>query len=553
MATVTEAELRTERRLGGFDFVLARGAETHPDLIAIDDRLNGRLLTYQELRSRSIKMARALQRLGVVKGDRVAYVFFNEHPSIEVLFACVMLGAIAVPLNTRLLADEACQYVDKQECRVFIARSELSRLAENSAVKHFIVRGDSASSRAALDYEALLAAETDVPLPPQAAWEDRYMLAMTGGTTGGSKAVSWTHGGAMFDVLSVIALLGVKRGYGTICVAPTYHAAGLGWGFLPSFWQGGRVIFSPSTSFSPAFLHKTFAEQPVPFLFLVPAMIDPLHRAWNGKPVSCVKSVCVASAPTPEPLRRKLVEMFPEAEVIAAYGMTESFSVCVQRPDEFLAFPGGVGAPALDSRVRIVDDSGAVVPRGTVGNIVTRTLAMGVGYNGDPASTAVTFRKCGDDPEGLDWIFTGDIGSMDESGRLTIVDRSKDVIITGGENVHSVEIETILASHPGVRECAVVGLPDTQWGELVTAIVVKNGAVATDGDLASELHSLCRARLSGYKVPKRFCFMDELPRSSFGKVLKRDLRGMTYDRAIDSRTLGAGATRPVFRIEKASA
>ena len=531
----------SNHRVGGLDFVLARGAETYPDRVVIDDRLNGVCLTFAELRKRSMQLARALQRLGICKGDRVAYAFFNEHASIEALFACAVLGAIAVPLNTRLHPEEASRYVAAQGCKVFMARSDLIALVASTEVEYVVERTTSTSPRPAgdttLNYEEIIGTESGIPMPPSARWEDPYMYAMTGGTTGGSKAVSWTHGGSMFDILSVIASLGIKRNYSTICLAPTFHAAGLGWAFMPSFWQAGKIIFSSSPSFSPELLHATLAEEDVQFLFLIPAMIGPIYRAWNRIPITCVKSVCVASAPTPETLRRYLAEIFPEADIVTAYGMTESFSVTVQNPEDLLTYPASVGEPALDSRVRILDAKGREVPRGVTGHIVTRTLAMGLGYNNDPESTAMTFKKCGDDPEGLDWIFTGDLGTMDQSGRVEIVDRLKDIIISGGENVPSIEVETVIMSHPAVRECAVVGIPDDQWGELVSAVIVKGEDKLHDHEMASEILELCRAHLSGYKIPKCFYFIDALPRSSFGKVLKRDLREMEFADALVTKEI----------------
>ena len=531
----------SNHRVGGLDFVLARGAETYPDRVVIDDRLNGVCLTFAELRKRSMQLARALQRLGVCKGDRVAYAFFNEHASIEALFACAVLGAIAVPLNTRLHPEEASRYVAAQGCKVFMARSDLIALVASTEVEYVVERTTSTSPRPAgdttLNYEEIIGTESGIPMPPSARWEDPYMYAMTGGTTGGSKAVSWTHGGSMFDILSVIASLGIKRNYSTICLAPTFHAAGLGWAFMPSFWQAGKIIFSSSPSFSPELLHATLAEEDVQFLFLIPAMIGPIYRTWNRIPITCVKSVCVASAPTPETLRRYLSEIFPEADIVTAYGMTESFSVTVQNPEDLLTYPASVGEPALDSRVRILDAKGREVPRGVTGHIVTRTLAMGLGYNNDPESTAMTFKKCGDDPEGLDWIFTGDLGTMDQNGRVEIVDRLKDIIISGGENVPSIEVETVIMSHPAVRECAVVGIPDDQWGELVSAVIVKGEDKLHDHEMASEILELCRAHLSGYKIPKCFYFIDALPRSSFGKVLKRDLRAMEFGRALVTKEI----------------
>ena len=522
-----------ERRTGGYDFILARAAETYPDRTAIDDRLNAVRLSYAELRARVMRLARALRRLGVQKGDRVAYAFFNEHASIEAMFACSVLGAVAVPLNTRLHKSEASRYISAQECEVFLAREDLAGFGDDASVKYRIVRGTGKRPSGALDYETLLGAEEAAALPPAARWEDPLMLAMTGGTTAGSKSVVWTHGGCMIDVLTVIVHLGVKRDYKTIAFAPTYHAVGLGRGFMPSFWQAGTVIFPATPGFSPAFLHQVAAVEDVHYVMLVPGMIEPLYRAWDGRPIGCLKSVSVSSAPTPLRLRRQLAEMFPTADLMMGYGMTESFSISLQRPADFLGHPEGVGEPSLDARVRIVDDDGRSVPRGEVGHIVARTLAMGLYYNNDAENTRLTFRRCTDDPEGMEWIFTGDLGRLDPDGRVTIVDRAKDIIISGGENVSSAEVEAAIIEHPKVRECAIVGLPDERWGEAVCAVVVKTAEDIADEALAREILAHCRRRLGGYKLPKRIAFLDVLPRSPFGKVLKRDLRKSHFARLVD--------------------
>lgn len=533
-----------ERRLGGIDFILARGAEVYPNKTALDDRLNGVKLSYEQVRARASQLARALAQLGVGKGDRVAYAFYNEHPSIEAVFACCLLGAVAVPLNNRLSPAETIPYIDAQGCRVFMAREELAALGAETAVEHVVIRGGHAgggSGDGALDYETLLAEQSGARLPPRARWEDPYILAMTGGTTGDSKAVVWTHGGCLMDTLTVIAHLGIGRNYNSVCYAPTYHAAGLGWAFLPPFWQGGTIIFPPTAAFSPSFFHDVLEQEEVHCLFLVPAMIGPIHKAWDGRPLTGVRSICIASAPTPKVLREKLAEIFPESDIVIGYGMTESFSITAQRPADFLAFPDGVGEPSLDARVRIVDDDGNILGPGETGQIVTRTLAMGLYYNNDPDNTAATFKTCRDDHEGLEWIHTGDVGRIDADGRVTIVDRVKDVIITGGENVASVQIETVLSEHPQVRECAVVGLPDERWGELVCAVVVKASEDLDDRDLAAELVASCRGRLGGYKIPKRLVFIDALPRSPFGKVLKRTLRETDFARVVEAADLKAAA------------
>jgi len=527
------SDLDAERRLGGLSFLIARNAEIYPNRTAIHDALNGRSLTYGELYRRTAQTARALRALGVGKSDLVGYAFYNEHPSIELVFACGLIGAVAVPLNNRLSPREAGEYLDMHGCKIFLCREDLADIVSESKSVERVIRRK-AGGQPDCPYETLLAVQSDEPLRPEAYWEDPYMMAMTGGTTAGSKGVMWTHGGSLLDILTVIAHLGVKRNWKTLCIAPTYHAAGLGWAFMPVFWQGGTIFFPPSPSFSPESYLETVIREKIEFVFLVPALVNRLYEVWDGTPIPTVRSLCIASAPVPEPLRRKLREMLPEADLVTGYGMTEVFSVTVQSPDEFLGIPDGVGEPALDSRVRIVDDDGNQLPFGEVGHIVARTLAMGLRYANNPDATKATFKPTSvSDSEGLEWCFTGDVGRMDENGRVTIVDRSKDVIITGGENVASAEVEAVLTRHPGVSELAVVGQPHPIWGEIVTAVVVKAEDAPADEQLAEELLEFGQQHLARYKLPKRIGFVEALPRSSFGKVLKRDLRNVELDAVFD--------------------
>lgn len=513
-----------ERRRTGVDFLLRRAADLYPHRLAIDDRLRDRRLSYEDLRARSTQLARALRELGVAKGDLVAYAFHNEHASIETLFACAFLGAVAVPLNGRLQPAEVRAYLGRHGCKVMLVAAELAHLADPQAPHALVVRGAGAPADGRHDYETLLQAQPGTALPPAASWDDPYMMAMTGGTTGSPKAAVWAHGGCLMDMLAVALHMGVPRGCRTVCLAPTYHAAGLGWGVLPVLWQGGTVVMPPTPAFSAAFLQRELRAQPVDYLLMVPALIEPLREAWDGQPLE-VKTLCVTSAPTSPSLREKLARMFPHAQIMAGYGMTETFSMTVQSPGEFLGMPAAVGEPSAVARLRIVDDEGRRVPPGTPGQVVGRTLGMSLGYRDDEANTAKSFCVLKDDEEGLDWMMTGDIGVLDDEGRLTIIDRAKDIIITGGENVASVEVEGVAASHPEVRECAAVGLPDERWGERVALVLVpSSGARAETEALAREVIALCRGRLAGYKVPKEVRFVEALPRSPFGKVLKRELR-----------------------------
>ena len=530
-------EMNPERRLTGLDFILIRGAEIHPDRLAIDDRLTGLTLTYEQLRSRSAKLAHGFQSLGIKKGDRIAYANYNDHASVEIIFAGMMAGAVMVPLNTRLTQAEAQPFMDAQDCLIFIGHTDFSYMAEKSRVAHIILRGQGTSrTEGSTDYEELIASHPDTPLVPQVRWEDPWALGMTGGTTGGAKAVVWTHGGFLLDIPTVMVHQGLQRYDTTISFAPTYHIAGLGFVVLPILWLSGTVIFPPTPSFDPQFLHEELKNRSLDYIFFVPAMVEPLYAAWGGEPLTNLRAASLASAPTFEPQRLKLREMFPETRLITAYGMTETFSITSQSPEDFLTFADGVGEPQLGARVRIVNDEGRTLPRGEVGHIVARTVAMGI-YHQDPDNTRKSFKKLADDPEGLDWIYTGDVGLMDDLGRVKIVDRSKDVIITGGENVNSVEVEAILSSHPLVKECAVVGRNDVKWGEAITAVIVKSDADKDDRELCRELLKLCRAKIAGYKIPKIIAFVDALPRSHFGKILKRDLRTADLPNFINSAEL----------------
>lgn len=531
-----------ERQQPGLDLILRRNVELFPDRIALDDRSHGRTFTFSELYKRSTRLARALQSQGVEKGDLVAYAFFNEHASIEALFACCILGAVAVPLNNRLAQVEARDYLNRQHCKVFMSNVELIPMGADTDVSIRIVRGGSDLPDETSDYENLLAAEEDTPLPAVSTWGDPYMMAMTGGTTGGPKAAVWGHGGLMMDILSVMVHMEIKRRTCTVMVAPTYHAAGLGWALLPCLWQGGKVILPPTPAFDPAFLLSECATGEVKYLMLVPAMIEPMYKAWDGKPIKGVESAAVASAPTPETQRRKLQEIFPDTHIFNGYGMTETFSMAVQSAGEWLDMPTSAGEPSAVTRIRLVDDEGRRVPTGEIGHVMGRTVSMCLYYNNDPDNTASAFKPMVDDPEGLEWMATGDMGYLDEDGILTLVDRAKDVVITGGENVHSVEVENIILSHSGVTEVGIIGLPDDTWGERVVAVLVKSDPALDEEQLAAEVLKICRDNLAGFKVPKQVAYLEALPRTPFGKVLKREMVKMDYPGALNASDIEKKAT-----------
>ena len=529
-----------ERQLASVAFIVARSAELHPDRIAIDDLSAGRRLTYRELDERVTRLARGLMQRGIARGDIVAAMFWNEHAMVETIFACARIGAIVAPINVRLLPTEVSEYLNDHGCRAIVANADFSGHFANTVADIRILRAGSNEEPAAewphggwQDYEALIAGESVTPLAVRTSFDEPWRLVSTGGTTGKSKGVLHSHVGTLFTVLADIAEYGIRRGWQTISVLPAYHVAGMEWGLFTVLWRAGTVIFPAGRSFDPARYLDEVRTRNVEYLPLVPALINPLFDAWDGVPLTGPRTVVTTAAPTPAPLRRKLAEMFPEADILAAAGLSESLNMATQSPGELLALTESIGEPHIDTRVLILDDEDRTVPRGQAGHIAMRNFNTALGYHCNPEISALTWRARKDDPEGLHWCFTGDIGVMDKDGRITIVDRSKDVILTGGESVPSVEVETVYAEHPGITECAVVGVEDARWGEAILLVAVKADDSVSVHDLAGDLFRFGRDRLAGFKVPRRIAFVDLLPRSHFGKVLKRDLRETDFAQVFD--------------------
>ena len=527
-----------ERQLANIAWMVSRGAELHPDRIAIDDLLSQRRLSYGELDARITRLARGLIGAGIGKGDMVATMFWNEHAIVETIFACARIGAIVAPLNVRLLGSEVTEYVNDHDCRAIVANAEFAGLFAGATPTIRIAKGDIEGWQ---DYEAVIAAQTDTEMPMATCFDEPWRLVSTGGTTGKSKGVLHSHVGTLFTVLADIAEYGIRRFWQTLSVLPAYHVAGMEWGLFTILWRGGTVVFPATKSFDPVRYLAEVRTRDIEYLPLVPALINPLFNAWDGIPLTGPRTVVTTAAPTSAPLRRKLSEMFPEADILAAAGLSESLNMATQSRGELLEYPESIGMPHVDTRVLILDDHDRPVPRGEPGHIAMRNFNTALGYHRNAEATAATWRLRRNDPEGLEWCFTGDIGVMDEDGRISIVDRSKDVIITGGESVPSVEVETVYAECPDIRDCAAVGVEDTHWGEAILLVAVRIAPKTeastdqgpADEDLANDLFLFGRDRLAGFKVPRKIAFVDALPRSHFGKVLKRDLREQSFKRIFD--------------------
>ena len=450
-----------ERQLANIAWMVSRGAELHPDRIAIDDLLSQRRLSYGELNARITQFARGMIGAGIGEGDMVATMFWNEHAIVETIFACARIGAIVAPLNVRLLGSDVTEYVNDHNCRAIVANAEFAGLFAGATPTIRIAKGDTERWQ---DYEAVIAAQTDTAMPMATCFDEPWRLVSTGGTTGKSKGVLHSHVGTLFTVLADIAEYGIRRFWQTLSVLPAYHVAGMEWGLFTILWRGGTVVFPATKSFDPVRYLAEVRTRDIEYLPLVPALINPLFNAWDGIPLTGPRTVVTTAAPTSAPLRRKLSEMFPEADILAAAGLSESLNMATQSRGELLEYPESIGMPHVDTRVLILDDHDRPVPRGEPGHIAMRNFNTALAYHRNAEATAATWRLRRNDPEGLEWCFTGDIGVMDGDGRISIVDRSKDVIITGGESVPSVEVETVYAECPDIRDCPAVGVEDTHWG-----------------------------------------------------------------------------------------
>ncbi len=529
-----------ERRLGGISYILTRAAEIHPNRVAINDLLNNRTITYAELERQTNRLAHALLKLGVKKGDFIALMFPNEAAMGLAIFACAKIGAVICPVNVRLLPYEVASYLAPHNVKGILCNATFcERFASMKTELQVMFGAPNQATSSWLAVESLLDEQPATPLPHVTTLEDPFRMIPTGGTTGASKGVVHSHGGTLMTVLANIAELGIRRNWKTILLAPLYHGAGMDWGFFPILWRCGTVIIPADTSFNATKYLSLLRKYEVEYALLVPAAIPPLYKAWDHAPLESVRTISSVSAPTSPALRKILREMFATADAMVGAGISESLNMAVQSPEEFLTHPNSIGEPTLDTRACIVDEEGREKPRGEPGEICLRGFNTALYYHANPEAGRKTWRLRADDSEGLEWCFTGDIGVMDQDGRLAIIDRTKDIILTGGETVPSVEVEGAYTGHPQIQECAAIGLPDERWGEVITLVVVKASEHDDESDLARMLFLYGRERLAGYKVPKRIAFLDVLPRSHFGKVLKHELRKMRHEILYQPTTLAS--------------
>jgi len=478
---------------------LGRAARFYPNRMALVSA--GRRSTFRELHDRVGGIAASLRKHGFGVGDRLALLLPNEADYIELIYACAWVGVIAVPLNTRLSVTEIDHILADAKPRGLIRHSSMA--VPTVQLKWQLV----------LDDEPL---DLKCDSYPEAIYDPEAVLALvyTSGTTGRPKGVVLTHANILANVDHVNYWMAYREGGVYLHAAPIFHIADFPFMFAsPAF--GTCQVTIPK--FSPQSFCETVERERVSHTVLVPTMISLLNEFPNLKKydLTSLEQLGYGGSPIAPELLHRTREVLPDVKLVQVYGLSETgFLTGLRDHEQTEERLKSCGRPCPGIEVLVVDESGKEVEAGHSGELVARGANVMRGYWNNPEETKIAFR------EGL--FRTGDIGYQDADGYFFILDRLKDMIVTGGENVYSGEVEAVIYKHPAVREAAVFGIPDPKWGELVMAtVVLKPGEVLT----ADELIAHCRRFLANYKIPRRVEFSEtELPKSGSGKILKKNLR-----------------------------
>lgn len=485
-----------------------------PDTVALIHG-EGERLTYRELANDADRVSALLWHRGIRKGDTVAYLGENSPDFMRVLFGAAQLGAIFVPLNTRLAAPEFAYMLTDSAARVLIHDPEFAeRVApgvEAANVVHVIMTGEGEGASPGLS--TLLHHASGGHADTAVTLDDPAAIIYTSGTTGKPKGAVLSHGNFTWVSLNCIVDYDVVSSDVNLLISPLFHVASLGMGALPVLMKGGTIVLEKG--FDAGRVLRLIAEHGVTMLSGVPTTYQLLadHPDWDATDLSTLAKLTCGGSAVPT----RILNAYEQRGLSFSqgYGMTEtspgatSLSPAMTREKQ-----GSVGLPHFFTDVRIADENGAMVPRGTVGEIEISGPNVFLGYHGNPEATAEAFTSDG-------WFRSGDLGYLDADGYLYIADRLKDMIISGGENIYPAEVENLISDLPGVSGVAVIGVPDERWGEVPWAVVTMHDEAELDVAFVRESLD---GKIARYKIPKNVVVVDELPRTASGKVRKPDLR-----------------------------
>ena len=502
---------------------LAQWIERHaaftPEQVAL--RFGDDALTYRDLTVRIARAAGALAALRIGAGDRVAWLGQNHPATLVLLFACARLRAMLVPLSWRLAAPELRRMLDDCQPAALFAEPSFAETVERigpAAPTPFAIGEIPSGWR---DGSALLADAAPLMAPAMPADDDApAVICYTSGSTGTPKGAVLTQQGLLFNAINSTHLHDLTRDDRVLTTLPLFHVGGLSIQTLPALHAGATVVLHPK--FDPAATLDAIVRHAITLTVLVPAQLDMLvaHPQWAGASLRSLR--CVTTGSMIVPARNFEALHARGIPLVQVYGATETAPIATYTlPASAMRKPGTAGRPAVHCAVRLADASDRDVPAGESGEVLERGPNVMAGYWQAPRETAAALAD--------GWFHTGDIGHFDADGDLWIDGRSKDLIISGGENIHPAEIENVLAEAPEIAEVAVVGRPDATWGEVVVAaIVTRNGDPLAEADV----RALLQGRVARYKHPREIVFLHELPRSALGKLRRDELRRMLCGTAV---------------------
>jgi acyl-CoA synthetase (AMP-forming)/AMP-acid ligase II len=477
----------------------ARARPAHTALILGDE-----VRTHAELAHRAGQLASVLAADGVGAGESVGLLLHNRIEFAEALLACHRIGAVAVPINFRLAPDEIEYILADSGAVALICDSAPPPVASVELVLEVGAAYEDALARARPLAE--LADLTE---------DDPAMMCYTSGTTGRPKGAVLTHGGLVASTLSWIQEMGAGPGDVWLSGQPLFHIGGIN-GLLPFLVLGATAVLTPTTTFDPEAALTLIATHEVTMCIFVPTQWAQICASAATRQIDPrqLRVAMWGASPAPLATLQAMAATFGDAAIVSAYGQTEmsGATTLLKGPDSTRKM-GSVGLPMFGVELRVVDDALRDVACGDVGEVVYRGPNVMAGYHRQPEATREAFAG--------GWFHSGDLARFDEDGYLWLVDRKKDMIVSGGENVYPAEVERVLLGHPAVAEAAVIGVPHERWVETPVAFVVTRDGMAVD---QAQLIGHCREYLAGFKKPSKVIVVDELPRNAAGKILKRSLR-----------------------------
>ncbi len=507
MTTMTSALLRTNRLFGDRPAV-------------IDAEIN---LTWSEHIERIQKLATALAGLGIKKGDRFGIIGPNSFRYTELMYAGFWAGAIAVPINHRLAPPEILHILEDAECKFLALGDDYLNLTDDDQLapwrdKRIAIGATSPDKDVPAMDELLNAADPAEPQDPNE--DDLALLLYTGGTTGRSKGVQLTHRNVYSNGWQVINAMEIIKEDVYLHVAPMFHAADL----LGTGYTINGCAHSYLPVFTPTGVLQAIQDYKVTQCMMAPTMIIMIleEPTFDDYDISTYRNLFYGSSPMAAEWVEKSIQRFTNAEVQQGYGLTETSPILttLDADDHRDAVASGdigilraAGRPVIGIDLKILDDDGNEVPTGEAGEVCVRGPNVTPGYLNRPEENEKAFKN--------GWFHTGDVGRVDENGVMFLMDRKKDMIVSGGENIYTSEVEAALYKHPDVFECAVIGVPDDKYGESLFAVIVTAPGETLTEDIIID-H--CRELIAGYKIPRQMDFVEELPKSAMSKILKNELR-----------------------------